>query len=255
MRLTISAAAALTLLAPMLSPLSALSAQEAGDPDRWGVEVGFALNASGGNESLTVLTSELGLSRLETSLYEATVGTRFRYGRSEGEDVAQNLRGDAIVDLWPEAGWSPFVFATAESDPFKKLDARLNGGSGVKRTFWQEEWSEVSVSGAVLYSYENLEVADSLGDGVSQTARWSWRGRARKEFGEGRRVEQIVFYQPEWDAFGDYLLEVQTSGRWLLNRMLAFTTTFRYARDSTPAPEVGPDDWSLGVGLTAATRW
>lgn len=230
-------------------------AQEPADPERWGTEVGFSLNTTGGNQSLTVLTTRLGLSHLETSRYEANFGAEFRYGRSEGQDVAQNLRGNLNVDLWPEARWSPFVFATAENDPFKKLEARLNGGAGVKRTFWQRDWNEVSTSAAVLYSYERLELADSLGTGVTETARWSWRGRGRLELGEGRRLEQLVFFQPAWDDLDDYLLEVVTSSRLALTRTLAFTTTFRYDRDSTPAPDVLPDDWSLSVGLSLATRW
>lgn len=238
-----------------------LTAQDDDDADRWAGEVGFALNTSGGNEDLTVLVTQLGLTHLETSSYEANIGGRFRYGRSEGVDVAQNLRGTVSVDLWPEAAWSPFLFATAENDPFKKLDARLNSGGGMKRTFWRDDWSELSLSGAVLYSYENLELddplvsADPLEDGVSQTALWSWRGRARRQFGEGRRFEQVVFYQPEWDEAGDYMLESHTSARWSLTRSLAFTTTFLYERDSTPPPGVIADDWSLAIGLTAATRW
>lgn len=232
------------------------AAQGEEDPEHWAGNVGFSLNTSGGNERLTVLISEVGLSHLETDIYEANLGGRFRYGRSEGEDVAQNLRGSATVDIWPEDRWSPFFFATAESDPFKKLEARLNGGTGVKRTFWREgAFGEVSLSGAVLYSFENLEVPDSIGRGVSETARWSWRGRARRELGEGHRLEQVVFYQPEWDEFDDYLVEARTSVRWSLTRSLAFLTTFLYERDSTPAPDVGPDDWSLAVGLTVATRW
>lgn len=236
-----------------LSPEPA-SAQEE-DPDHWAADLGFSLNTSGGNERLTVLISEVGVSHLETDVYEANIGSRFRYGRSEGEDVAQNLRGSATIDIWPEDRWSPFFFATAENDPFKKLEARVNGGTGVKRTFWQNGWGEVSLSGAVLYSYENLEVADSIGDGVSETARWSWRARGRKELGSGRRVEHVTFYQPEWDEFGDYMIESKTTARWSLTRSLAFLTTFLYERDSTPAPDVGPDDWSLVVGLTMATKW
>lgn len=226
------------------------------EPDRWGAEVGFVLNTSGGNERLTVLTSQVDLSHLETSSYEANFGARVRYGRSEGVEVARNIRANTSIDLGPGARWSPFLFATAENDPHKKLEARLNGGSGVKHTFLQDGWNEVSLSGAVLYSYENLEIDDPLeGNGVHETARWSWRGRARRDFQEGRRFEQVVFYQPEWDEFDDYLLESRTTARWSLTESLAFTTAFLYERDSTPAPEIGPDDWSLAIGLTAATTW
>jgi hypothetical protein len=223
--------------------------------DRWAAELGFAFNTSGGNEQLTVMTSHIGLSHLETSSYEASLGARVRYGRSEGVEVARNVRGNVSIDMWPGDSWSPFFFGTAENDPFKRLEARLNGGSGVKRLFWQDGWSEVSLSGAVLYSYENLDVPELEGNGVSQTARWSWRARARRAFGEGRRFEQLVYYQPQFDRADDYLFEVHTAARWSITRSLAFTTAFLYERDSTPAPEVGPDDWSLTVGLTIATRW
>lgn len=254
--------AAFTFLGCALACGSAVAAQEtdpADEPERWAGEIGFALNSTGGNQHITILSTNVALSHLETSEYEAGIGGRFRYGRSGGEDVAQNLQGNVNLDFRPEATWSPFLFATGESDPFKKLEARLNTGAGVKHTFWREDWSEVSLSGAVLYSYENLAVADSLAaslnDGVSNMARWSFRGRTRKEFGEGRRLEQVVFYQPDWDELDDYLLESVTAGRWVLTRGLAFTTTFTYQRDSTPAPDVQPDDWSLAVGLSVATRW
>lgn len=232
--------------------------EQAEEPDRWAAELGFAFNTSGGNEELTVLTSHLGLTHLETSLYEANLGARIRYGQSEGVEVARNIRANVSIDMSPDDAWSPFFFGTVENDPFKRLDARLNGGSGVKRTFWSDEgWSEVSLSGAVLYSYEQLDVSELEldGDPVSQTARWSWRGRARRAFGEGRRVEQVVYLQPAWERADDYLLEIQSSARWSITQSLAFTTAFMYERDNTPAPEVGPDDWSLTVGLTIATRW
>lgn len=232
-----------------------LGAQKSDDPEHWAAEVGFSLNTSGGNEQLTVLTSQVGLSHLETSSYEASIGGRLRYGRSEGEKVAQNLRGNTTLDLWPESRFTPFLFATAENDPFKKLRARLNSGSGVKQTYWRDGWSEVSASGALLYSYENIRVDEPLGARVKHNARWSWRSRARKQIGDGRRVEHVIFFQPVWDQLGDYLLESETSARWSLTRTLAFTTTLLYERDSTPAEGVGANDWSLAVGLTAATRW
>lgn len=245
------AAALLTL--GMASP--AFAAQDPEEPPRWNAEAGLSVNSSGGNEELTVITTELGLTHLRTQIFEFGVDTRLRYGRSEGEEVARNLRGNTNFDLWPEAAWSPFLFGTAEQDPFKRLQARLNGGVGLKRTFWQEDWNEVSLSGAVLYSFENLEVPDSLGDGITQTARWSWRLRGRQEIGEGSRLEQVFFFQPAWDDFEDYQFESATSARVSLSERLAFTATFLYQRDNTPAPEVEPDDYSLAIGLSLATRW
>jgi hypothetical protein len=238
----------------LLSP--ALAAQDAGEePDRWAAEAALSLNSSGGNQSLTLITTELGLTHLRTDAYELDLGTRFRYGRSNGEDVAQDLSGSVTLDLWPAATWSPFLFATGEKDPFRRLEVRVTGGAGLKRTFWQEDWNEASLSAAVLYSYENLELADSMGDGVTQTARWSGRGRVRREIREGTRFEQVVFFQPAWDRLADYLLESRSTGRVALSEALAVTASVIYERDSTPAPEVEPDDWSVALGLSLATRW
>jgi len=248
MRQTLPGLLALTLLA------LPVTAQDQ-DPESWSAEAGLTLQASGGNESLTVFTTTLGISHLQTDVAEFGASVRFRYGESEGEKVADNLRGNVSMDLWPEARWSPFLFATAEQDPIKKLEARLNGGAGAKRTFWQEGWNEVSLSGAVLYSYENLEVADSLGDGVTQTARWSWRIRGRKEIGSGNRIEQVIFFQPAWDRLVDYQLESVTKVRVTINESLSFTTDILFQRDNTPAPDVGPDDYSISVGLSVATKW
>lgn len=253
-----------TALTPMLRPAAILAlllgtcplvAQEAADPERWNVELGLALNSTGGNQRLTVLTTNLGVTHLQTDIFEMGLNGRFRYGRSEGVDVAQNLRGVLNFDLYPQDRWSPFLFVTAEQDPFRKLEVRLNGGAGAKHTFWRNDWQEASLSGAVLYSMENLEVADSLGDGISEDARFSWRGRFRKQVGERNRLEQVVFYQPVYDEFDDYLLESATSLRVGLTERIGMTASYVFERDSTPPAEVRRDDWSLAVGLSLATRW
>lgn len=225
---------------------------EAGD--RWGAEIGFALSTAGGNEDLTVLTSELGLTHLETARYELTFGGRVRYGRSEGTEVARNLRGTVNAEFWPGAPWSPFITATAEHDPFRRLDLRWNSGSGIKRTFWRQGWSEVSLSGAILYAFERVESELALPE-VTHMARWSWRARVRHRLQEGTRVEQVVFFQPAWGRIGDYLLEAHSSGRVALSESLALTTSLLYQRDSLPPADVSPDDWSITIGLSMATGW
>lgn len=254
MRKTLTGALILALWA---LPLTAQEDDQ--DLERWNAEAGLTLQASGGNESLTVFTATVGLGHLQPDVFELSTDGRLRYGESEGEKVAHNLRGDVMMDLWPAATWSPFLFATGEQDPIKKLESRLNGGVGAKRTFWQDGWSEVSTSAAVLYSYEDLEVpdtlADTLGNGVTQTARWSWRVRGRLEMGEGSRLEQVLFFQPAWDRLKDYQLESVTKLRIAINKTLSFNTEVLYQRDNTPAPEVGPDDYSISVGLSMATEW
>lgn len=243
---------ALAALALALSP-AAVTAQDPAD-ERWGFELGLALNASGGNEDLAVFSSSFGLTHLQKDAFELGLSGVVRYGRSRGEEVAQNTRAGINFDFRPQARWTPFLFATGESDPFRKLDLRFNGGAGVKRTFWRDDWSEVSLSGAALYSHEATDPAPGV-DLVERTARWSWRVRGRREIGERSRVEQVVFYQPEWTHGGDYLLESLSSLRVGLTRAVTVDIRFRYDRDSTPAPEVAPDDWSLTTGISLDTRW
>lgn len=245
------------LLALAMLSAGPAAAQEAEDePAAWTAEAGLTLQASGGNEDLAVFTATAAITHLETDVYELAGDARFRYGESEGERVAENLSGSLTMDFWPQAAWSPFLFASGEKDPIKKLDLRLNGGAGAKRTFWQDGWSEVSTSAAILYSYENLEIPDTVaGDGVTETARWSFRMRGRKELSEGSRLEQVVFFQPAWDRLEDYQLESVTKLRVALSEQLSFLTDFLYQRDNTPAPDVGPDDYSISVGLSVATEW
>jgi hypothetical protein len=223
--------------------------------ERWGAEVGMSLNSSAGNERLTVLTSELGLTHLETTAYELSFRGRLRYGRSEGTEVARNVRVTLNADFWPGERWSPFVFGTGEHDPFRRLDVRLNSGAGIKRTFWRDGWSEVSLSGAVLYEYESLMVPDTVDSAGTHAARWSWRGRGRHHVREGIRLEQVVFYQPAWDRPADYQLESHTRARVAVTERLSITASLLYQRDSTPPPDVVADDWAIAIGLSLATAW
>jgi hypothetical protein len=233
----------------------AAEAEEDPEPERWSAEVGLSLNGSGGNERLTVITTDVALTHLETTDFELGFRGRARYGRSEGVEVARSVRGSLTGDFGPLRRWSPFVFAAAEHDRFRRVDLRLNSGAGLKRTFWRRGWSEVSLSGAMLYWYETLALPDVPGGAVTHTARWSWRGRARRQVAEGTRVEQVVLFQPGWDRIEDYLLEAQATARVAVSQSLAVTSSFLYQRDSTPAPDVSPDDWSISIGLSVATGW
>ncbi|MBW3552823.1 MAG: DUF481 domain-containing protein [Gemmatimonadetes bacterium] len=243
----------LTTLTTLLL-LAAPAAAQDPPSERWAFELGLALNSAGGNQDLTAFTSTLELTHLQKESFELGFNGGVRYGRSGGEDVAQNMRATLNFDFRPEARWTPFLFASGEKDPFRKLDLRFNGGAGAKRTFWRDGWSEVSLSGAALYSHENLELAVP-GDEITRTARWSWRARGRHELSDRSRFEQVFFYQPEWRHAGDYLLESFSSIRLGITRSLALNLTFLYERDSTPAPDVDPDDWSLATGVNLTTRW
>lgn len=221
------------------------------DPKRWEARIDFGLTAASGNQELTVLTSGVQLTHLRTESMEFELTGQARYGRSEGEEVARNLRGGIRVDLQPKAVWSPFLFVTAERDPFRRLDLRANGGAGVKRVLVNTAQSNLSISMAALYSHQQLRAEPGLPpEPREDMARWSWRLKGAHELQSGVRLEGIVFYQPIWDRAADYLLDADAAVRVRLSQRLGLNVTYSYNRDSTPPTDVRPDDHLLQVGLS-----
>ncbi len=244
------------LMAVVVHVVPAAAQEPTAEPaPRWAFNLGLALNSSGGNERLTVLTTQADLTRLATEAFELSLSGRLRYGRSQGEDLARNVRGGVTVDLRPLSRWSPFLFSTVEHDPFKKLNLRTSGGLGAKHTFWGEGWEDLSLSGAVLFSYENLdtEATDPL-DATLEQLRLSWRFRVRRKMG-AVRLEQITYWQPLWDRASDYLLESRSMARVSVTESWSVTATYFFERDSTPPEGVRADDYTVTVGVELATRF
>lgn len=223
--------------------------------ERWGYELNLALTSVGGNEDLTVLTTEMRLTRLETDAFELELTGRVRYGRSQGQEVSRNLLGSVKLDLVPEQPWTPFIFSTVEHDRFRKLDLRVNSGGGVKYNVWRSPIAELSTSLAALHSHENFVADPALPAAPVNRARWSLRVRGFRALNDALRVEHLSFYQPVWDQAGDYLFSSRSSARLQLTTALAFGISYLFERDSTPPPEVEPDDHVFQVDANFRTRW
>ena len=219
-------------------------------PDRWKMGLDLLFTGTSGNESLVVLSTGARVTHLVKKDFELEGVVQARYGRSKGVEVARNLKGSLKFDLHPEARWSPFVYVQAERDPFRKLDLRAGGGAGAKYTAIRSKTSELSFSGGALLNYEELRTAAAPGvDPLRRDARSTWRALARKELPSGFRVEQTTFVQPLLEDSGDYLLEAKTSAKARVTRAVAVTLTHTWQRDSTPPPQVRPDDHRVEMGL------
>ncbi len=242
--------------APAEAGQPAAEAQEAEPPpDSWRFTLDFAMSAASGNENLTVLTSALKIVHLVTDDYELEFGSDIRYGRSEGEEVARNLRAQLKFDFQPESEFSPFVFASGERDPFRKLDLRANAGAGARYRLWRaSEGQELSLSLAALYSYENHRLTGAPADAgiapFAQEARTSWRLKLLKLTGDGVQVENATFYQPRWNHYADYRLESASAVRMLVTDWIALSFGYAYQRDTTPLPDVRRDDHLMRAGVT-----
>jgi len=217
-------------------------------PDRWAAAVDLGFASSTGNSDLTSLTTGIRLKHLQTRLFKLEWSVTFRYGESRGEVVARNLQSKLDFDMGPAARVSPFVFASAERDPFRKLDLRARTGSGVKYTFYRETPGEASLRIAAQYSRENF-TADAGQDPRTDGA-WSVELKGNRGLGEAVKLENTTTFTPVFDDFADYNLDIASKVSSQIFKHLALTLTHAYSYDSTPAEGVGRTDQRFQAGLT-----
>lgn len=232
--------------APQHEPAGGPQPEPEPEIDRWKVLLDFAFSGAQGNQDLAFFDGGFRLTHLQTELAEFELAARGRTGSEDGNQVAESYRGSLKVDAYPEADWSPFVFGSVERDRFRQLDLRSNLGGGVKHTFLRRPNTLASISVAVLHNREDFRPTELP---TSSDGRLSWRFKGQHDFREGVRLENVTFYQPVWDAGGDYVLSSAVQLGVKLFSALAVTAAYEYERDSTPAPEVQPDDHYVKVGV------
>ncbi len=248
--LRVLSAAAVIALAPPAT------GQEPDTVDLWGSALDLAVTSASGNENITLITSDVKVTRLVPNIVEIVATGRNRYGESGDSVVARNIKGSLRFNFRPQGSWAPSLFADAEHDRFKRLDLRLNAGGGGQYTFARTEGRELAVSGAVLYSYENL--APPTGSTVGTTeenARWKWQFEGRQRLTQSMELTQGTEYQPVWDRGSDYLLEAETTLRVRVTANLALSLSHVYQRDSTPPAEVRADDQVIRMGVSFTMNW
>jgi putative salt-induced outer membrane protein YdiY len=238
--------------APVLqqvAPAPAEAAPEpAEEPDRWAASVDLGFASSSGNSDLTSLTTGLRLKHLQTRLFKLEWSVAFRYGESQGTVVARSLQSKVDFDVGPSARVAPFVFVSAERDPFRKLDLRARTGSGVKYTFYRETPGEASVRVAAQYSRENFTSAAAQSPRTDGA--WSMELKGNRGLGDNVRLENTTTFTPVFDDFADHNLDVASKISSRITKHLALTLSHAYGYDSTPAEGVGRTDQRFQAGLT-----
>lgn len=220
-------------------------------PDRWKIAAEFSLTDQSGNRVLRLLTGGLRISHREKEAFELDGAVRSRYGKNEREIVARSHFASLAFDLTPRDTWSPFLYFTAEHDPFKRLNLRFSGGAGAKYTpFVVQKANEVSTSLALLYSVEDLRPSTADPDPLDRSiARWSFRLQAAQVLTETLRLQHVSSYEPVWDDMADYLLRAETGARVVLTERLALSVTYALDRTARPPEGVEPNDRLLKTGL------
>ncbi len=237
----------ITLL-PALAGARPSAAQQA--PDRWNVQLELGFNGAMGNSKFTILRTGARAKYLQTDIAEFEVSTLVRYGSSDQKVIANDQRLSLKLDLWPQDTWSPFVFLDASRDVIRRLDFRSSGGAGAKYTFWSSDAGSASLSGAVLWDYQDfrLDPGSTLA-GTESLARWSWRAKADKTISSTTTIENATFYQPAWNRASDFLVTTTTSVSTKVLADVTLSLEHEYLHDSRPPPGVGPDDQKFSVLL------
>ena len=243
-------AAALWLATLALAGAGGRDAAAQTPPDDWSAQLEFGLNGASGNTSFSVLRTGGSLKRLETESFEFDLSVLVRYGKNEETVIANDQRAALKFDWRPQATFSPFTFVTTSRDRLRRLDAKVNAGAGLKWAAHREESTNLDLSFAALWDYENFDlVAGSTASETSSVARWSGRIELDHSFDSGAKFEHTTHWLPEFTAFGDYQIEATSSVTTNLLTRLSVVIQHEFLYDSVPPPDVGKRDQKYSVVL------
>jgi len=245
-----SAAAAALLVAFAFAPRPARAQPS---PDRWKADVELGLNGASGNSSFSILQTGATVAYLRTEIASFEVTAGLRYGKSDSKVIANDSRASLKLDFHPKSDFSPFIFATTSRDRIRKLDFKSSGGLGANVTVWRGNAGKAAWSAAALYDYENFRLEPgSAGPGSRGSVRWSFRFTAERALGPGASFKHVSFFQPQWNALGDYLMDATNSVSTKIIESLSLVVRHEYLRDSVPPPGARRDDQRFSVVLRAA---
>ena len=214
----------------------------------WQSQLEFGLNGASGNSSFTILRGGFTATRVKTDEYELDFRTLVRYGKNEEKVIADDARASIKFDWRPQERFSPFIFIDAARDRIRRLDFQADGGGGVKWTVTEDERTELSLSWAGIFDYQNFDLPEgSVEDGSEFLGRSSFRLKGERKIGERAAFEHVSFYQPAFSDMGDYVVEVTNSLSSTVLGNLSMVLEHAYLRDSRPPPGAEPDDQKYSV--------
>jgi hypothetical protein len=198
---------------------------------------------------LTTLLAGISFRRLATETVEFDVSASYRFGRAEDKTITDLFRTQLKFDIFPQAAWSPFLYASTERNPVRRIDLRMSGGAGGKYTFWRVPRGKASLSLATILNQEKFKPDGGLAPPTERNTRWSGRAKFNLYFGEGAEFEHITFFQPVWNEFGDYYLILDNSLRVPVFSGLSLVLQHEFRYDTTPVAGVKKSDSFLSVSF------
>lgn len=235
------------LLALALSVFFATPSFAQTTPDPWDVRLELGFNGAAGNSSFAILRTGASAKHIADNRYSLDFSTVVRYGRSHGEVIANDAAASVKVDWRPRSRLSPFLFVDALRDEVRRLDFQTNGGVGARWTLLDGSRRELAVSLAALWDYQAFASSGQAQDPSSESrGRWSVSSKASRKIG-GVSVENRAVFQPVWDDFHDYVVQVTTKLSTKLLEDLSLAMEHLYLHDEVPPPGAGPDDQKFSI--------
>ena len=207
-----------------LSPAAASAQDEPPPPPRWSFESEVGASVFFGASDQTTVAAELGVDRRSTH-FEVENAFSYLYGEgSDGEGNSfVNKRSWSVGSNLDYKGFSrvnPYVFANALSSLEKRIDLRAKGGAGAKFTVLDSDVSSLDFALAVLVE-KTFEDSEDNGDD-ELLGRWTGEMNYRRVFSEERVVFQAAAdYNPVFDEFANYTIQVETSLAFRLSEIIS----------------------------------
>lgn len=144
-------------------------------------------------------------------------------------------------------GWSIEAFSQAQQDEFARLRLRALLGAGVRKSLRNDGLS-VHLGLGSFYEHEKLRSG-----AAPQLSSHTWRGNAymacHYALNARVRLQNTLYYQPDWQDFGDSRLSDAAALRIAVHESIDLRLSIDLAHDSRPPAGVKATDISYSTAL------
>ena len=217
----------------------------------------ISANAWYGAAHSRVIAADIGVGRSDSTLaLRSDVDVGYADDRDASglrQVTARAVRTSIGLDYRRFDRYSPFAFASFETNLQQRIARRYGLGVGTKLTLLRKGRNDLSLSLALL---EERTRSLAIGRGsIDSKTRWSLRFRYRRQLTANVYASHVTFYQPDVrDVGARFTVDATTSLEVALTSVLSLTSTHRHRYDSearTRGAESN-DDGQLLLGMRAS---
>ncbi len=214
----------------------------------WNGEIICGLNMTAGNSDTAVLNVELRGERKWTA-NELRAGAQYAYGESDDETTVDNGKADAQYDRLLTERAFVFVNGQVSRDDIAMIDYRLIVGSGMGHHLIKSEGQNLRIELGASCIRERMDGTLPAGDEIDSSVALRVLLRHDGALGETAQLWESVEYMPDFDNFGDCLLNAEIGVETTITSRLSLRVTANDKYNSDPAPGVDRNDIAASAAL------